>query len=226
MARGELRRSGPLDTVYVTASPVFHRYRDSIGSRFHAVFDVWRDYGWNSEFRTVLLETLREAALETAERYPNKRLLVHYLQPHYPFIGPTGQANFELDRLDFEWEAVATDTLAVPRNVVTRAYEENLAVVLPSVERLIHSLTGRTVMTADHGQALGERSFPIPIREYGHPPSIYIEALVAVPWLVHENGPRRRIVPEAAVEHPYSEAADEASESVPRERLEAVGSLH
>jgi hypothetical protein len=212
-----------LDTVYVTASPMFHRHQESIGGRFHAVVDVWRDYGWDPEFRTVLPETMTEAALEAAERYPNKRLLVHYLQPHYPFLGPTGRANFDLDRLDFQWDEVATDTLGISRDVVVRAYEENLDVVLPSVERLLHSLGGKTVVTADHGQALGERSFPVPMREYGHPPSIYTEALVKVPWLVHENGPRRRIVAEEPVDHAQQEQADDESESVAQERLEALG---
>lgn len=29
---------------------------------------------------------MTETALEAAERFPHKRLVVHYMQPHYPFV--------------------------------------------------------------------------------------------------------------------------------------------
>jgi len=211
-----------LDTVYVTASPMLHRHRDRIDVRFHEVINVWRDEGWNDRYRTVLPETVAEAALEAAERFPNKRLLVHFLQPHYPFIGPTGREQFDLDRLDFRWEAVREDEYGIPDEVVRRAYAENLQEVLPSVERLLVSLGGRTVVTADHGQAFGERSFPIPVREYGHPPGIYTDELVEVPWHVFENGPHREVV----AEEPETAGGRAGREDVAaRERLEELGYL-
>ena len=51
-------------------------------------------------------------------------------------------------------------------------------------------------MSADHGQMLGDRAFPVPMKEYGHPTAIHSTALTKVPWLVHVNGPRKRIVAE------------------------------
>jgi len=207
------------DTVYVTASPMLHRHREEIDVQFHEVVNVWKDHGWNEQYRTVLPETVASATLEAAERFPNKRLLVHFLQPHYPFLGPSGREHFDLDRLDFQWEDAALGDLDVPDEAVRRAYEENLEEVLPAVEHLLFELGGRTVVTADHGQMIGERLFPIPIREYGHPPGLYSAELVNVPWHVFDEGPRRDVVTEA------SEASSTRNEDrdLARRRLEDLG---
>lgn len=208
-----------LDTVYVTGSPMLHRHRSKIQTQFHNVINVWKEDGWDEEYRTVLPKTMTEAAIEAKERYPNKRLLVHYLQPHYPFLGPTGQEHFDLERLDFEWYKLLNGELNVSDAVVERAFKENLDVVLPEVERLFNEFLGKTVITADHGQVIGERGFPIPIREYGHPRGIYSEGLVKVPWLTYENGDRPEIISENSTK---SKTADHDAEAA-RQRLEHLG---
>jgi hypothetical protein len=206
------------DTVYVSANPVLHRNRDAVDVRFHDVVNVWREEGWNETYRTVFPETVTDAARRAAARHPNKRLLVHYLQPHFPFLGPTGRDRFDLDRLNFRWRAVGTGALGVGIDEVRRAYVENLDVVLPHVETLLRELRGKTVVTADHGQMLGERGFPIPVRGYGHPPGIYNDALTRVPWLTHTRGARKEIVSE----EPVAER-DHVDERVVTERLEQLG---
>lgn len=60
-------------------------------------------------------------------------------------------------------------------------YEDNLRKVLESVSRLIDELEGKIVVTADHGEALGEAGI------FGHRPETYIPVLVEVPWLVIEK---------------------------------------
>jgi len=65
-------------------------------TQFHGGFDIR-----NEEHRTVLPETMTEATLEAKRRYLNKRLLLHYLQPHAPFLGPAGQNHFDLGQIDF-----------------------------------------------------------------------------------------------------------------------------
>lgn len=216
--RGNFDGRDLLDTVYVTASPMLHRHRDEISVQFHDVVNVWRDEGWNDRYRTVLPETVADATIDAAEQYPNKRLLVHFIQPHYPFIGPTGRDHFDLDRLDFQWKEITTGDLDIPPAVVRRAYEENLEEALPSVERLLFGLDGKTVVTADHGQMFGERLFPIPIREYGHPSGLYTEELVKVPWHVFDRGRRREITTAAPETSPDGEDDDLA-----RERLQELG---
>ncbi|WP_342764802.1 hypothetical protein [Haladaptatus sp. W1] len=108
--------------------------------------------------------------------------------------------------------------LDVSRGSIWHAYTGNLLRSLPHVEQLMDALTGRTVVTADHGNMVGERAFPFPIREWGHPRGMYTEELVKVPWLVHENGPRKDITTEGSDEE--MEAVDDA---VVSDRLEQLG---
>jgi hypothetical protein len=75
------------DTVYVTANPYIVNLDDGI---FHAVVDdPLTDY-WDDENQTVQPEDVTDVAIDAHERYPNKRLIVHYMQPHAPYIGETG----------------------------------------------------------------------------------------------------------------------------------------
>jgi hypothetical protein len=144
------------DTVYVTANPQFYRNRDELPANFHAVIDIWREAGWDEEYHTVLPETVTECAQDAAEEYPNKRLLVHYIQPHYPFIG--SQTEFDKRQLvDTDtgernvWYQLMTGTLDVERETIWQLYTDNLNLALPYVEELMDALNGRTVVTADHG---------------------------------------------------------------------------
>jgi hypothetical protein len=189
------------DTVYVTANPQFYRNRDELRVNFHEVINIWKEAGWDEEYHTVLPETVTEYAQDAAEEYPNKRLLVHYIQPHYPFIG--SETEFDKHHLVAPdtgernvWYQLMTGALDIERETVWQLYVENLNRTLPPVEELLTTLAGRTIVTADHGNMVGERAFPFPIREWGHPRGIYTEQLVRVPWLIHDNGPRRDIVAE------------------------------
>ena len=212
------------DTVYVTANPQLHDNRDEIATELYHVVDVWREDGWNEEHGTVLPETVTEYAKRAAREYPNKRLVVHYIQPHYPFIGSATE--FDKHHLaagdgmkgENVWGQLMTGALDVDAADIWRPYVSNLKRVLPHVEELMNDLDGRTVVTADHGNMLGERSFPIPIREWGHPRGTYTEQLVRVPWLVHDDGPRREVV----AEQPES-AGETVEAGTVADRLEHLG---
>jgi len=188
-----------LDTVYVTANPQFYRNRHRIDTDLHAVIDVWDDEGWDDQYGTVLPETVADTALDAAEEFPNKRHIVHFMQPHYPFL--TDETEFDKGHLEGEeteagnvWTQLMEGRLNVDAGTVESHYNENLQRVLPSVERLTSELSGKTVITADHGNMLGERAWPVPIREWGHPRGIYTPELVKVPWLVVAGETRREIV--------------------------------
>jgi hypothetical protein len=202
------------DVVYVSANPNYRKVADDIGAEVHAYVDVWRDDTLVGEDNTIVPpETVTEHALDAAEQYPNKRLLVHYVQPHYPFIGPTGEEHFDptatLKEVSREYD-VTSDLLA-------QAYRENVELALDEADRLLQSLSGKTVVSSDHGELLGERLFPIPLRAYGHPMGIYMEELVKVPWLVHESGDRKEIVAEAPTER------DEVDDDALEEQLRNLG---
>lgn len=210
------------DTVYVTANPQHHRKseRGFIATQFCEVIDVWQEDGWDESVRTVRPETVAAAAERALDRYPNKRLVVHFLQPHYPYLGPTGQEHFDNDSLDF-FNRVLRGEIDVDDETLRQAYRENLEVTLPSVERLLDSLGGKTVVSADHGEMFGERAFPLPMREYGHPTGIYTDELTRVPWLVHDTGPRREIT--ASSPTTATDDAEDVASDVVQERLRDLG---
>jgi hypothetical protein len=193
---------------------------------FHDVIDLWKD-SWHEELRTVHPEVVTKAAIEAKERYPNKRLFVHYLQPHYPFIGETGREHFnyvgyddplESDESDEKfWDTVGTRINDVPEALVKRAYRENLEETLPYVEELVTTVSGRSVVTADHGEMLNDWARPVPYRLYGHPAGLYTPELVEVPWHISTNGERPDIESDNANDH------EEVDEEVVEERLQDLG---
>jgi len=204
------------DVVYVTGNPQL--FRKDIDTSLHAVKNVWREDGWDDRYRTVLPEKMTEWTLEAAREFPYKRLVVHYMQPHYPFIGGTGREHFENGSLAF-WNRVESGEIDASDHVLELAYRENLDIVLPHVEELLAELDGKTVVTADHGQMLGERAGVLPRRYYGHPGGVYHENLVAVPWLVHETGSRRETYPEP----PVTSAPGPGDERTAERRLRDLG---
>jgi hypothetical protein len=141
-------------------------------------------------------DVVTEAARAAAEEYPNKRLIIHYLQPHAPYVGPTGVEQLPTEYLNF-WTSFEEGKFDISLDKAKMAYRENLELVLPYVAELLSELGGKTVVTADHGELLGERDRPIPVRQYGHPSNRFLRPLIEVPWLEHQNGPRRKIVSEA-----------------------------
>lgn len=212
-----------MDTVYVTSSPQLYRWREDIDAQFHAVTHVWKAEGWDAEYNTVLPRTMGKYAREAAEEYPHKRLIVHFMQPHYPFIKrgrelSTGRLMDPDGTEEDLWGKLMRDELDVSKDYLWDAIRDNLKAVLPTVETLLEDLPGRTVVTSDHGNMVGERSSPIPVREWGHPPGIYTEELVTVPWLVYEKGPRKEVFEES-----QTSSNDSIAEETVTNRLQELG---
>jgi hypothetical protein len=180
------------DTVYVTASPQFADF----DLQFAHIEHVWNDH-WDEELRTVLPESVTDRAIDVADRYDDKRIIVHYMQPHYPFIGKTGrklsdQATFVPNPTNLSiWEQLSSGQ--VEKSVVQKAYKENLSIVLPEVKRLVSNVKGKSVITSDHGNLFGERVCWLPIRIYGHPARVHYPGLTAVPWVELPYEERREI---------------------------------
>lgn len=189
------------DIVYVTANPFV---QTEIETPFHAVEHVWTD-GWDDKLGTVRPETMVEAATAYAEKYPNKRLIVHFMQPHYPFIGNETIDSADLGILRSKARGKSTEDQGgndvwarlsnneVTEEQVWKAYRSNLELALDSVNDLVDKIEGLSVITSDHGNALGERAWPIPIKVYGHPNGIHIDSLRVVPWYECRSTSRREI---------------------------------
>lgn len=202
------------DTVYVTANPNSHH----VDAEFHAVVPLWDEH-WDKELKTVTPKKVAEKAIETHRKFPNKRLLVHFIQPHYPFIGETGR---KIEQGGFTGRGVIADYREgltiweqlrrgkIDKVTAWRAYRENLELALPHVESIVEAVDGKTVVTSDHANAFGE------FGEWGHRSGIYLESVLAVPWLEIE-GDSRRPVTSGSVERTVGD------ESVLEDRLSALG---
>jgi len=57
-------------------------------------------------------------------------------------------------------------------------YEDNLRQVLSSVAELIKELSGKIIVTTDHGEAFGEQGI------WGHPQKLRTPVLIEVPWFI------------------------------------------
>lgn len=209
------------DTVYLTANP--HAYRLDEDT-FHRVVNLLKD-DWDPELQTVRPEVVADEARRIATAYPDKRLIVHFMQPHFPFIGETGR---QLDQGGIVMNVDGAEPgdlmiwaklmygLVDERRVRT-AYRENLELVLDVVEDLLADLPGRAVITSDHGNLVGDRLWPIPTRGYGHPRGVQVSALRDVPWQIVPGDER----PTIRADPP--EAFDRPDEDVVTDRLRNLG---
>lgn len=165
------------DVVYVAGNPYVSRlagenYFDAEEHFFH-VDNVW-DHSWDEDADTVTAEKINEMTRELKEKYPEKRFIIHYMQPHEPFIG-----DVEFDVSSAKW---SERNLRWLNPKVKEAYRNNLDYVLESVEELLPELEGKTVITADHGEILnGKYGF------VNHPKDVFLKELQEVPWLEVEK---------------------------------------
>jgi hypothetical protein len=168
-----------------------------------------------------------DRALSVHQEYPNKRLVVHFLPPHTPFLVRGGEPIPE-DSEYRTFHGVRNGT--VTESEMREVYRENVEYVLDFVEELVDGLDGKTVVSADHGELLGEGvsaacrllhprwSFRDRANfDYGHYSKIRVPELVEVPWLELPHNGRRRIV---AADEP---AGVEMDEEAIDEQLEALG---
>lgn len=212
-----------LDVVYVTANPQFHRRRDEFDVQFHHVENAWRD-NWMDDVNSVPPETMSAAVVEAAERFPRKRIIAHYIQPHYPFISELGHSLPEVGSSSSFWRSLRRDDFDEAQTDLERrveqAYEADLELALDAISDILDGLVGETVITADHGQLFGERVGPIPVREYAHPQGIYVDELVEVPWFIVNPDVEER--KEITAEPPVT-SEDDVREDKVNQRLSDLG---
>jgi len=82
------------DVIYISGNPYINSkikiaWFDA-KRHFYKVVDVW-DFGWSEELGTVPPEKVNEATLSFTHKFPEKRFIVHYLQPHAPYISSNFQ---------------------------------------------------------------------------------------------------------------------------------------
>lgn len=149
---------------------------------FGYVDQVWK-YGWHKKKGTVLPGTMVEAAIRAQRNFPGFKKIIHFIQPHPPFVGRIGFEFGGMWRPDKETKVMSlgtaiTEGLEVDFDALRSAYLANLTYVLDFAEELCNELTGKTILTADHGELLGEYGMA------GHYRGVYLRELCEVPWFV------------------------------------------
>ena len=199
------------ETAYVVGNPFSDEYLSA--DEFGLLDEAWR-YAWDDELGTIRARPLTDRAIEVARSGDYDRLIVHYMQPHFPSVPQHLGYATDLERWgshwDSPWEDVSTGN--VERSELMNAYRANLEYVLDDVGLLLESIDAdRVVISADHGNAFGEWGV------WGHPQEP-LPVLRRVPWVVTRARDSGEYVPET--EHRRDRSVDEA---VRDERLRALG---
>lgn len=207
------------DTVYVSANPYISRLDDDVFFAVDALTDEW-----DEEIGTVLPGDVVSAAHEANNEHPDKRLIVHFMQPHRPYLGETAdQLRDRVDLIGYKNEGDglqvwgAAKERKVSTSEVRTAYSESLDIVLSHANTLIEELDGKSVVTSDHGEMLGEKLLPFSSRIWGHSEGFSTLHLRRVPWLTVPAEHRRSIQAEESTEPAQLEESELA------DRLQALG---
>ena len=199
-------------TAYVTGNPFSDYVLD--GNPFGKLDEVWR-YAWDDDFGTVPPKPITDRVIKIGRSSEFDRLLVHYMQPHVPFLDWEKQQPLKMGNFGAEEQAVE-DTWGrlrageVEEDDVWSAYRRNLEIVLNDIEILLNNIDApKTVITSDHGNSMGEWGI------YGHPLHMPFEPLRRVPWI--------RTTAEDGATHSPKQYTTTEDDSMIENRLRALG---
>lgn len=170
------------NTAYVTGNPNTAKFVSK--DDFARLDEMWR-YTWDDDVGTMPMEPLTDRAIQIARTHDVPRLIVHYMQPHEPFLtapelGGEDTVERKTDDANDAHRSVWTrlETGEITEDIVWSHYEDNLRCVLKNVGLLLNNIDAENVViTSDHGNAFGEWG------QYGHPAYRPISALRNVPWV-------------------------------------------
>lgn len=224
------------DTVYITANA--HGARTGEGNFHDIIFTERKDAGIWATRNGMHPKNVAETAIKAYDEYPNKRIMVHFMQPHSPYFGEKAQkirSNLSEDGVNdlgsSQWETGPNLKNAVKKghlsiSELNTVYRENLQLVLEYAQTLVNTFEGKIVISADHGELLGKQTGIWKYADFsrqtpsgtpvGHPRSVYVPELREVPWLIIDSGSRRKIISESPNEQRIEEELIE-------ERLSKLG---
>jgi hypothetical protein len=164
-------------TTYVTANPntVDHLPK----SNLNEVVDVWKSE-YDEKLGTTPARPVTDYAITTHRNKNPHRLIIHYMQPHFPSIpDPLGfgirQGADNPEEQRWVWTQGKPDQYS--REELWDAYIENLRYVLEELTLLFNNITAnKMIITSDHGNAFGEHGL------WGHPHQ-QLPVLREVPWV-------------------------------------------
>lgn len=164
------------EVAYVTANPYSKTLLDE--DDFFLLDEVWK-YGFDDDLRTIPADVVTDQAISAWNSGP-EQLVVHYMQPHHPFVPkPMDEGlprqEFDSQPWDNVWHKLRKGD--VDREDVWSGYAANLDYVLDQVDTLLKNTSGEVLITSDHGNLLGEWGI------YAHPDWVPLPALKRVPWI-------------------------------------------
>lgn len=139
---------------------------------FAAVHELWRTHA--GEHGAVKPQVMRDATIE-AHKASSGRVVAHWLQPHEPFLAPTATITGGGATQTNVWKGLQQGRYDVDE--VWQSYRANLEWALDSVFEVLKSVDADVLITADHGNAMGE------IGIFGHPFGYPQPAVRRVPWV-------------------------------------------
>ena len=165
------------DTVYITGN----HYADGLADSDLKAFETAHDYGeWAYDSASPPANVITDLAVQTAREEDWGRCIVHYMQPHKPFLTREGERGefsvkdwslgYQPYHRHFDGELSLDDLHA--------EFTENLRYVLDELEILLENIDApSTVLTSDHGQALGEAGL------WDHTVGVKHPCMRRVPWV-------------------------------------------
>ncbi len=155
------------DTCYISANPYitsfkWDKYKLEAYKIFDFVYDAWL-YKWNKRLKTVRAEDVNKAF----ERLYglNGKYIVHYMQPHAPYIGRIKLLSQHWRHARYEMLGIETKGSEIKKyraEIVRAAYRWNLIYVWEKCKELMRKYKDKfdiIIVTSDHGELLGENGF-------------------------------------------------------------------
>ena len=137
------------------------------------------DEGWRYESEKMWghadPQIMTDRAISIGRDEDPDRIIVHYTQPHAPYISTALNEKRELknyEKTPFDYLRSGGD-----KQVVWNSYLSDLKFILEFVGTLIDNYNGKAIVTADHGEAFGEYGI------YGHLPGMIHPKVRKVPWI-------------------------------------------
>lgn len=208
------------DTIYVSANPFAYKIEENA---FFKIITPYNDSQFSSKNDKYIVddlqklwspETMYQLAQETYFNNQNKRLIIHYMQPHAPYFGNRAKElrarlkqnhdikfwawDEKLRQKDKNKQNVLSHLLSAAKEgyisstELIEVYEENLNIIYDYACKTSKNMRGKTVITSDHGEMLGE-SYYFDREKFGHQRRVYNKELRKVPWIVTNFEERRDV---------------------------------
>jgi hypothetical protein len=164
------------DLTYLSSIPVvsdfyfeLRGYEFRPSNYFDEVVPLW-DRKWDPELGTVPADKVTDTALAYSAQTDRTRLVAHYAQPHAPYVGDNMILPWDPEEDEYDLQELLEKDIDRPSQRIYdriksgelpdcdlwQAYRDNLRYVLEEVVRLVRRADCPVVVTADHGEHLGE----------------------------------------------------------------------